>query len=364
VTTKAYSVFGQLRYKITPELELAGGLRWTDEKKNAVITNVATSKVVPIAVPHIHSDNVAPEATLTYRPSDDMTLFASFKQAYLSGGFSQGPLPPVGSDISFGDEKAQGGEAGVKSRWLDRQLRVDLSVYYYNYTGLQVGSSIGLPSGQVVTTIVNAAAARSYGLDLDAVYHPQTIAGLTLNGGANWNRARFLTLKNAPCYGGQTIALGCNQVFNAATGLFTAQDVSGTQILRAPEWQFTLGFDYELPVTGDYKLILSNITSYSSSYPGVLDINRPNNDNYQSAYAQVDLGLTLRAPDDRWEIAMLGKNITDKIISGTFSQANAACSLFCPSISGGTVSGPAGVDEMITYAHPGREIWLRVTWRP
>src|SRR5207244_8375045 len=45
-------------------------------------------------------------------------------------------------------------------------------------------------------------------------------------GAVNWNKAEYKRLDTVPCYGGLTIAMGCNRNFNATTGLFTAQDLS------------------------------------------------------------------------------------------------------------------------------------------
>ena len=33
-------------------------------------------------------------------------------------------------------------------------------------------------------------------------------------------------------------------------------------------------------------------------------------------------------------------------------------------VTGGTVRGPAGVDELVCYMDRGRELWVRLTFRP
>ena len=185
-----------------------------------------------------------------------------------------------------------------------------------------------------------------------------------MNGALNWNVARYLILNNVPCWGGQTIADGCNQNLNPKTGLYTGQDLSGTQMVRAPEWTFNLGFNYEFPVAGDYKLALTNNNNYSSSYPGSLNVDRPNNDITQKAFAKIDLGLSLMTPDKRWQIALLGKNLFDKITCGQIGVANIQNTIFGGEITGGTGRGPAGIDEATCYPVPGREIWLQLTFKP
>jgi iron complex outermembrane receptor protein len=95
-----------------------------------------------------------------------------------------------------------------------------------------------------------------------------------------------------------------------------------------------------------------------------LAVGRPHQDNYQRAYAKVDLSLALRSPDQRWEFAIVGKNITDKVTTGACTSANNAAGTITPNTSGVTVRGPAGLDEVGCFADPGREVWLRVTWKP
>ncbi len=88
-TSKSYSAFGQLRWKIVPELELAAGARYTHDKKNMVLlvtqNNLATAtglnslpEGVPLPVSY-KGNNVSPDVTLTWKPSPDQTVYAGYK---------------------------------------------------------------------------------------------------------------------------------------------------------------------------------------------------------------------------------------------------------------------------------------------
>jgi iron complex outermembrane receptor protein len=200
-----------------------------------------------------------------------------------------------------------------------------------------------------------------YGAEFELNYSPDTIEGLALHGVVDWTHARFNQLDNTPCYGGQTIAMGCNQQFDTTTGLYFAQDASGSRFIRAPDWQVNLGFDYELPVGSDIKLIISNNNHYSSKYLTAIGF-RP--DYFQDGFFKSDLGLTLQGANDRWEVAVIGKNITDRHTTSNCNNTNAAAGLLGGQVTGGTTSGPAGIDEVGCYMDPGRELWLRVTLRP
>ena len=363
VDIKTYSVFGQVRWNILERLELAGGLRYTDEKRVENPTSLLTGLPTVVPTPELHTRRPSPEVTLTYRPTDDLTVFGAWKRGFKSGSFSVATPAVAGKDNSFNDEKVNGGEAGVKSRLLDRQLALNIAGYYYDYSGLQVGVISPPENGVPVIQTVNAATARTYGIDLDAAYRPAAVAGLGFNAALNWNHGRYLKFNNAPCWGGQLVSEGCNQSFNPAVGRYTAQDLSGTPLIRAPQWQANLGFDYEVPLASDYKLVFTNSNELSSRYVTYLSVNRPNSDNYQSAYVKVDLGVTLQGPKNLWEVAVIGKNINDKITSGNCVSSPLETEIV-PNPSGGTTRSPFGIDPAGCFADPGREVWLRLTVRP
>ena len=365
VDIKTYSLFGQARWNIVERLELAGGLRWTDEKRTDNPFNFLTGQPTVVPDPEIQSKRYSPEVTLTYRPTDDLTTFAAWKKGFKSGSFSIATPALTGVNNAFGDEEVHGGELGLKSRLLEHRLAVNVAVYDYDYSGLQVGVISPPVNGLPIIQTLNAATARTYGMDLDAAFHPESIAGLALNGALNWNHGRFTKFNNAPCWGGQLVSEGCNQSYNAAAGAYTAQDLSGTPLIRAPDWQAHIGFDYAVPIRSGYTLTFSNSNEVSSKYVSFLAVGRPNNDNYQGAFAKVDLALSLQSPDNLWEVALVGKDLNDKLTSG-----NCVAS---PLETGATVANPSGVatraqtfgiDPAGCFADPGREVWLRLTVRP
>jgi iron complex outermembrane recepter protein len=374
---EAASLFGQVRWKVTPQLELAGGVRWTDETRTDEVVGLATGTAIPIALadpddptnpdkytfkPEISSNNLSPEFTITYTPTDDLTLYGSYKQGYKSGSFSISRILSTGVDPSFGDEEVRGGELGLKMRSADRALYLNLAGYYYKYKGLQVGVSLPTTPGNAPqNTTINAGSARIYGLDFDLTYRSPLIEGLSLRAAVNWNHARFTDLVGVPCYGGQTIANGCDQVFNPVTGLYTAQDLTGDRLVRAPDWQATFGADYDLPIAGGKSLQFGVDGQYSSKYLTLLGDRA---DFYQRDFVKLNGSITLRGRDNRWEIALIGNNLTDQVTSGSCTNINAqAGQVLGGQITGGTGVGPAGTDEIMCRVDRGRELWTRATIR-
>jgi iron complex outermembrane receptor protein len=365
VDIKTYSVYGQARWDIIEPLELAAGVRWTDEKRTESPYSLLTGLPTPVAQPEVHADNTSPEVTLTYKATPDLTLYAAYKQGFKSGSFSTATPPTPNENNAFGDEKVRGAEAGLKSRLLDHQINLNVTPYFYRYEGLQVGV-ISPPSGGLpVINTLNAATAHTYGLDLDGSFRPVAVEGLQLNANAEFNHGRYLNFKNAPCWGGQTIALGCNQAFSGPpTNIYTAQNLTGTPLIRAPNLTGTLGADYTLPLMDEYKLMFSTSNTYTTHYVTDLAVGRPGEDNIQGGFAKYDVGITLKAPNNLWDFALIANNIGDKVTSGNCASSSYKLGVIIPNPYGSATPSPNGYDAFTCFADPGREIWLRVTYRP
>jgi iron complex outermembrane receptor protein len=124
-----------------------------------------------------------------------------------------------------------------------------------------------------------------------------------------------------------------------------------------------LGFSYEMPVANDMSLLLASNTNYSSSYYADL---AERGDMIQKSYAKTDLSLTLRGPRDGWEVAFVGRNLTDKLTASYCSNTQSRTGELAPGLqtTGGQSSGPIGPDEVACSIDRGRELWVRFTVRP
>jgi len=376
------SAFGQGIWDITSKLEFAAGARWTDETRNHEQYNTTTLGVGTLGVPigptqlldpHLHATNTSPEASLTYKPTSDLTLWTSYKEGFKSGSFDTSVYYGPTTRSSYGDERVAGPEGGIKALLLDDHLRLDLSVYDYLYRGLQVAAdqSGGATVGSITT--LNAATARSSGADLDVTYVPPGMAGLSLNGAVSWNVARYVSFPNAPCMNNQTIAEGCNQLYDATTGLYTAQNLSGQRLVRAPRWSGTVGADYTFGVGSKMAMTLGgSVESQSWYYTNILDLPResstlaPTNSNFiQSGFYKLNVNAALDGPNDAWQVALIGSDLNNKITTAACTNADMnGGTIFAGQIAGGTHGGPAGDDYALCAPDPGRTVWLRLTVRP
>lgn len=346
----AASVFLQMSLDITPTLELSGGGRYSYEKKKFRLKHRYTGLDVPTLVPERDWDDFSPEATLSWRPSDDLTVFGSYRHGFLSGGFNAGSGNPD-RDRSFDQQITKGFEAGVKAQLLDGRLRTSLVGYTYDTSGLQVTANVVFPGALSPEQVVlNAAEARTRGVEWDADFQVNDM--LSLHGAVAYNHARYGAFDVAPCYSGQTIALGCN-LSPTPAGPFSAQDLSGQRMQRAPDWSLQGGFNFALPINDGQTLNLWSDASYSSSYYGHV-ANKP--DSLHGAYALVDAGLSYTNEALGYTIGLIGRNLTNKYV-----YYRSLDSVFTGSGTG-TNSPTARLSDTNALVNRGRQIMVRLSY--
>ncbi|MDR2856820.1 MAG: TonB-dependent receptor [Novosphingobium sp.] len=376
---KSYSAFGQLMFRPVDKVELTVGGRYTHEVKNlldyTVILAPGNVYGTPVDVTgnplygstRLSYNDFSPEITLTWKPAPDMMLFASYKEGFKSGGFDAGYTGGaiVGNPArgqTFLPEHVKGGEIGLKSRFADRQVTFNLTGYWYDYSGFQVSVFDTISRA---FRLQNAGTARVRGIEGELRYSPNAVPGLNLHATAAYNDARFRTFNNADCYQGQTQALGCNLIQNTATGIFTAQDLSGKRLRKAPVFAATFGGYYETPVSAGLMLGLSIDGSYSSGYEYGTNYQPLA---YQNAYAKLDATLRLFTGDKRWEFAVIGRNLTDKrnLINGVdrTGTGNGKGTTTLPGCTAAFQgSGCAALSDIIGTPTEPRTVALQATFR-
>ena len=378
VSIKAWALFGQALWRPMSDLEIALGARYTNEKRINRPSSLSSFNATPVPLnpnilnPELHAKNWSPELTVTYTPTDDFTVFGALKQGYKSGSFIMTIPASPGGDPSFGDERVRGGEVGIKTRLLDRSLALNVAGYYYRYSDLQVGSNEAAENGLPVIRTINAASAKVYGVDFDLTYRPRSVPGLSMLLAVNWNHARFVEFDNAPCIGGQTIAEGCNLFHNPdipnplpgpSDGVFQGQDLSGSRLPKAADWQINAGVDYEMDIGSNLRLAMAFDGQYSSKFNRGL--NKHRDDLVQPGYVKLNANVALKSADDAWELALIGNNLTNKFTAGNCTVFSAATGqVIAPPLSGADVRNATGVDELACIPEKGRQIFLRLTLRP
>ncbi len=348
------SGYGQATWKVVPTVELAAGVRYTHETKDSYLVQPYVNALLQglflqnSSIPGNQTfTNWSPEATITWQPTRDITVYGAYKTAYKSGGFSNSGFvsaTTIASDVAFNPERARGFEGGVKTTLFDRQLRLNLGVYSYKYLDLQV-DYFNSDTFAFITT--NAGSAKTKGAELEFQFAPRGLPGLDLHGSLNYNKARYGRYI-APCYGGQSVAAGCDTVFQGALG----QDLSGKSTAVAPKWTGSLGASYESALAGDTVLGLSVDTRYSSGY---LASSFAHPLSTQPKYLTVDASARLKFGEDRYELALIGKNLTNRFIVGGVVDA--------PNTGTGTGTATATPADQVGFISLPRTVQVQMTVR-
>lgn len=359
------SAFGQILMKIGRTIELAGGARYTYERKRYAKRNlygIGSFDTLATAYPgsddpgvlkgRFDDDNISPEATLTWRPAPNLSWFVAYRTGFKSGGFAlTSPLQTTTriGDVDFGSEKVRGSEMGIKGLILGNRLRLGAAVYRYLYTDLQVNS---YDPSRLAYTINNAAAVRQYGAELEADL--RATKQLKLRGAVAWVRNRFRDFVGQ-CYG-YAVPAGTvpadmapppNCSFVDGAGLTLQQDFSGRAPARSPRWSGNAGFEIELPA-GDHKIGFTGDAFASSSYFAA-ETMAPST--RQKGFWRFNASVSIASANDHWTLSFIGRNLTNRYYL-----------LYAADRTGGT-GIPGAVGEQRGVVARGREVVLQAAMK-
>lgn len=341
----AASVFGQLLLRPVDGIEIGLGGRYSHERKAVDDARTGLALTPVTLAPTAHSwNNFSPDLTLTYRPSSNVSIYGSYRQGFLSGGFNTGSVTGNGANALYDQQTIEGFEAGIKSELLGGRLTANLAAYDYRVKGLLV--SRVLPSG--ITVAQNAGRVSLKGIEADFAY--RLADAFRLHGAVGYNHARYVDF-TTPCWRGQTIAQGCDVAPNA-TGAFTLQNLNGKPLAHAPDWTANIGASYDVPIGGDLKLGFSGDVNYSD---GFFNDTSNNPAGRLSAFATVDAAVRLSGNSGRWEAALIGTNLTNKY---TWDRTYTAT--FGGGGTGTTVGNPTDTYALVSR---GRQVMLRLTYK-
>jgi outer membrane receptor protein involved in Fe transport len=256
--------------------------------------------------------NISPEATLTWRPDRDHTVYIAYKTAFKSGGFTLAPIQTTTriADQDFGPERAKGFEMGAKAAFAGGRGRATLTAFHYNFNGQQV-SIYDAINGRFI--ISNAGSVRQRGVS--GTVNMQATEMLNLHGAFTYARNRFRDFVGQ-CYG-YTFPTGTvratavpppNCSFVSATSLTLQQDYNGRAPARSPEFTANAGAALKFDL-GGMALDVTGDSFYSDGYYASDNLNPGS---YQSSFWRFNAGVTLHGQDDRWQLALIGRNLTNK----------------------------------------------------
>ena len=164
--SKSYAAYGQTSYTppiLDDKLELTAGLRYTRDEKTLSETDYNSSAPGPPGAQNLANNwhNLSFLTTASYHWTDDLMTYFTVSTGYKSGGYNPGAL-----QAPYNPEKAMAYEAGVKSDWFDKRLRLNASVFQTDYDDAQINQFLVTPAG-LATVVTNAGKATYRGGELE-----------------------------------------------------------------------------------------------------------------------------------------------------------------------------------------------------
>ncbi|WP_435275396.1 TonB-dependent receptor [Psychrobium sp. nBUS_13] len=122
-TVDSIAVFGQLRYEVSDDLRLVGGLRYNKDEKS----------FTGDSIPDWDDDAVLWKLAIEYDYSDDTMLYASAATGYRTGGANDARVVSRGANALYDNEEVISYEFGAKTMLLDGAMRFNSAAFINEY---------------------------------------------------------------------------------------------------------------------------------------------------------------------------------------------------------------------------------------
>jgi len=232
--------------------------------------------------------------------------YFTYGQGSKSGGFVSNTWGTTNATFAYQPEKSRNFELGLKSTLFDGRLVLDGALYDTSFDDLQV--SVFNPTTQEYLT-GNAASATSKGVELSAVWRP--IRDLDFSGGASYQDVSYDNYPGAACLATETLAQ-CNP---ASPASIQANNIKGTVLPYTSKFTGNFQAHYRLELANDMNVDSTVVVSGRSKYFDSDDQSPIYG--VQKGYAKVDLRIQLSPQNDRWHLALIGKNLTNELTTGS-----------------------------------------------
>ena len=168
--SESWALYGQFTYALTDQLEFTGGLRYTDDEKDAFLfnENLGMTSVEQQLENAQGWDNLSYLLNLNYAVNADMHVYVTHSTSYNAGGFNARAGSVAGFAFAVDEEEVSAIDAGLKAEWLNGRVRTNLALFRNKFDDLQI-AQFEAGSGGASSRLVNAGKATYQGIELDAV---------------------------------------------------------------------------------------------------------------------------------------------------------------------------------------------------
>jgi iron complex outermembrane receptor protein len=232
-----------------------------------------------------------------YRWSDQLMTYVQVSTGFKGGGVNPRPFFPAQA-LPFGPEKLTAYEAGFKSDFLDRKVRLNVSTFLNKYNDILVTVSScplpGVPAAPCALPL-NAGKADVKGGEAELTLHPAT--GFTIDASLAYLNFKYKSVSAA-----------------AATSGIGRED-KGQYI---SPWQWSVGAQYDLALPGGMTLSPRVDVNHQDAFnrnANNVDATTGAKDIFGRVAGRtlVNARLALRLPGNDWEVAVEARNLTDKL---------------------------------------------------
>lgn len=298
---RSYAAFGEAQYAFDFGLGIFGGARYTDEKKEYEITRLTGNPASPtVSYTTVGAPGISHEKKVTYRVgadwrlNDNVFVFGTVSTGFKSGAFQEQPGTAVLARTPTAPEEVTNHEVGLKTDWLDRRLRLNVSAFLAKYSNLQTIQVIPDATAGVGGTRVSTDTgdATIKGIESEFVFNPIELLDFTVR--HTYLHPYFDRLT-------QTSAI-------LADGTAVQRDLAGRRLSRTPKHALTADAGFTTPrASWGWVRGLFSVDYQSDIYD--------DNDNdfieYRRPRTLLDASLTYHL-NDQFSAKLWAKNITDK----------------------------------------------------
>ncbi len=329
-STDIYAVFFQGTWNMTDDAHLILGARYTDESKDASRQNYyvtpdgtqlpqgtpadpynqlwAAFKIDPHNIKGSRSETgFTPLITFKYDLNSTDMLYASYTTGFKSGGFDvrsnaapnalDGIFDSITGTWEFEDEKVKNYEFGGKFVFADGSAELNTAIFRSEFDNMQTSQF----DGSLSFNVTNAGQAVVQGVEADSRW--ALTDSILWRGGVAYIDFEYTDFPNSQCYFGQVDNIG-----TPGDGIC---DATGQRREYTPKWQGNTGVDYTYNFANGLKLVSTLDLIFSSSYYTTPSLDPKFT---QDGYTKVNARIALSGDSDRWELALIGKNLTDQSV--------------------------------------------------
>ncbi len=275
--TRSLAAFAGLDYTLPTKTTISGAVRVNNERVQDYFTSflpahnanaAAIAANCGVGAANCAGRNVDTVATFKASIKQELaprvSVYASVATGYkgfaydISSGYT-----PTRTANPVQPEHSTSYEVGLKSRFFDNKLQLNLTGFYSNYNNFQAQSSQFL-NGALQQKLNNVGKLRTKGFELELQARP--VEWLHLDGSAAYTDAKVRSFPGAACYAGQAAdqaLAGAAATYGInSCGLYTPpgastaamfQDRSGSQLPNSPKFKFNLSTMIEQSLGGEAK---------------------------------------------------------------------------------------------------------------